>query len=293
MASHVQAFDLHQQEFDGNKGRHERMRTRAQLDAIRSSGGMVAAMLKDDVQDTDLKGGKFTLPYSPVVGGAHCRQLPAFEQDVGAVAASTPWTSWARRWRWAVTGTARPDISGRVSAAMRVAAGARRTGFERPAQIIEAIRACSIRSRWPASERSSRQVTGFKTFDYNVDGLAHIGLVPDMVADLQRHRPRSHYVDNCSVRSKATSACGNVPRRSARRRPVPDPNRPWLCDVTDNTPPESTVAIAPALPASGWYNADVVATITATADSGVEQIDYAVTAAPLANGPVAGDRRRL
>ena len=30
-----------------------------------------------------------------------------------------------------------------------------------------------------------RQVSGQKTYDFNVDGLAHIGLLPDMVADLK------------------------------------------------------------------------------------------------------------
>ena len=34
--------------------------------------------------------------------------------------------------------------------------------------------------------RSTKQVTGEKTFDYNVDGLAHVGLLPDLVADLGR-----------------------------------------------------------------------------------------------------------
>jgi hypothetical protein len=31
-----------------------------------------------------------------------------------------------------------------------------------------------------------RQVSGQKTYDFNVDGLAHIGLLPDMVADLKK-----------------------------------------------------------------------------------------------------------
>ena len=47
----------------------------------------------------------------------------------------------------------------------------------------------------------SQQVTGFKTFDYNVDGLAHIGLVPDMVADSSRVGMDPHYVESlfCSA----------------------------------------------------------------------------------------------
>jgi hypothetical protein len=31
-----------------------------------------------------------------------------------------------------------------------------------------------------------KQQTGQKTFDFNVDGLAHVGLLPDLVADLRQ-----------------------------------------------------------------------------------------------------------
>ncbi len=289
MASHVQAFDLHQKEFDGNKGRHERMRTKAHLDAIRSSGGMVAAMLKDDVQDTDLKGGKFTKPYSPVVGGAiadNCRhssktwaQLLQYTVDVmGApVAMGSDWNG------------AAGHLGPRFGSDACGGWGAP-NGLERPAQIIE-----NSRLQYPFTLDGfgsfEPQVTGFKTFDYNVDGLAHIGLVPDMVADLQAIGLDAYYVDKLMCSGEAYIRVWERADALGARRPVPDPNRPWLCDITDNTAPESTVAIAPPSPASGWYNTDVVATITASdADSGVEKIDYAVTAAPLANGPVAGSQ---
>ena len=163
-------------------------------------------------------------------------------------------------------------------------------GLERPAQIIE-----NSRLQYPFTLDGfgsfEPQVTGFKTFDYNVDGLAHIGLVPDMVADLQAIGLDAYYVDKLMCSGEAYIRVWERADALGARRPVPDPNRPWLCDITDNTAPESTVAIAPPSPASGWYNTDVVATITASdADSGVEKIDYAVTAAPLANGPVAGSQ---
>ena len=62
--------------------------------------GMVAAMLKDDVQDTDLKGGKYTLPYAPVV-------LPAINDNCrhgnGRCAAASPaWTCFPGRTRNAI-----------------------------------------------------------------------------------------------------------------------------------------------------------------------------------------------
>ena len=288
VASHVQAFDLHQKEFTGNKGRHERMRTAAQLAAIRSSGGMVAAMLKDDVQDTDLKGGKYTLPYTtPIVGPAiadNCRhssktwaQLLQYTVDaMGApVAMGSDWNG------------AAGHLGPRFGSDACGGWGAP-NGRERPAQIIE-----NSQLQYPFTLEGfgafDPQVTGFKTFDYNVDGLAHIGLVPDMIADLKAIGLNDYYIDKLMCSGEAYVRVWERADALGARRPMPDPNRPWLCDVTDNAAPESTLALAPPLPAGGWYNTDVVATITATdADSGVEKIDYSVTAAPLANGPVAG-----
>ena len=40
-----------------------------------------------------------------------------------------------------------------------------------------------------------KQTTGGKVFDFNVDGLAHIGLLPDLVADLAQVGLPSQYVD--------------------------------------------------------------------------------------------------
>src|SRR5262249_7345247 len=51
-ATHAQFFDLYLQTSTGRFGRHERMRTLSQLHSIRDAGGMIAAMLKDDTQDT-------------------------------------------------------------------------------------------------------------------------------------------------------------------------------------------------------------------------------------------------
>src|SRR5262249_29421816 len=61
VAGHVLAFDLHDQAI-----RHERMLTRAQLERIRGVDGMIAAMLKDDVQDTDKKGQKHNVAYGSI-----------------------------------------------------------------------------------------------------------------------------------------------------------------------------------------------------------------------------------
>lgn len=287
LASHVQPFDLHVKEFVDNKGRHERMRTRAQLAAIRASGGMVAAMLKDDVQDTDLKGGKYTVPYTPLFGAAiadNCRhsskswaQALQYAVDVmgGPVAMGSDWNG------------AAGHLGPRFGSDACGGWGAP-NGFERPQQIFENSQ-LQYPFTLPGFGAFEQQVTGFKTFDYNVDGLAHIGLVPDMVADLAGIGMHSSYVDSLFCSAEAYIRVWERAEAIAARLPAPDPNRPWLCNVTDGTPPESSVAIAPAAPASGWHNTDVAATITAIdADSGVEKIDYSLTGPPLANGPAAG-----
>ena len=59
IASHVQFFNLNTSAI-----RHERMRTESQLEAIRDSGGMIAAMLKDDKQDTGDVGKKLNAAYT-------------------------------------------------------------------------------------------------------------------------------------------------------------------------------------------------------------------------------------
>jgi hypothetical protein len=272
----VQPFDLHQREFEGNKGRHERMRTRAQLMAIRSSGGMVAAMLKDDVQDTDLKGHKFTIPYMPVV-------LPAIADDCRHSS-----KSWAQAFQYAVDVMGGPVAMGSDFNGAAGHLGPRfgsdacggwgaPNGLERPQQELGSTRV-AYPFTLPGFGSFDRQVTGFKQFDYNVDGLAHIGLLPDMVADLQQIGLHQHYVDALFCSAEAYIRVWERADALAARLPAPDANRPWLCDVTDATPPASSAVVSPAPSASGWHRGDVVATITATdADSGVARIDYAIT----------------
>ncbi len=281
LASHVQAFDLHQREFEGNNGRHERMRTRRQLEAIRASGGMVATMLKDDVQDTGLKGKKFTTAYSPLWGSAitdNCRHSSK---------------SWAQAFQYAVDVMGGPVAMGSDFNGAAGHLGPRfgsdacggwgaQNGLERPQQIFENNRV-QYPFSLPGFGNFDQQVTGFKAFDYNVDGLAHIGLLPDMVADLQHIGMDPHYVDSLFCSAEAYIRVWERAEALSQRRPAPDSNRPWLCNSTDATPPTSVVSLAPAASSSGWHRSDVTATITATdADSGVARIDYTVTM----NGPV-------
>ncbi|HEX8031561.1 MAG TPA: PxKF domain-containing protein, partial [Vicinamibacterales bacterium] len=289
LASHVQAFDRHQMEFTDNKGRHERMRTRAQLEAIRDSGGMVAAMLKDDVQDTDLRGNKYTIPYAPLFGPTipdNCRHSSK---------------SWAQQFQYAVDVMNGPVAMGSDWNGAAGHLGPRfgsdacggwgsPNGLERPQQILENS-ALEYPFTLDGFGSFDRQVTGFKTFDYNVDGLAHIGMVPDMVADLQRLGMGQHYLDSLFCSAEAYIRVWERAEALAAGSAPPDPNRPWLCGVTDNTPPTSTATIAPPANGNGWNNTNVVASIVGSdTETGVEHIVYTVTAgADVTSGDMVGD----
>jgi microsomal dipeptidase-like Zn-dependent dipeptidase len=291
IASHVQFFDLHQKEFIGNAGRHERMRTKAQLEAIKGGGGMIAAMLKDDVQDTDLKGGKYTVPYKP----------PAIP-DEDAIADNCRHSSktWAQALQYGVDTMGGPVAMGSDFNGAAGHVGPRfgsdacggwgaDNGSERVKQIVEDNKV-AYPFILPGFGKFDKQVTGFKTFDYNVDGLAHVGLLPDMIADLEKIGLGQNYVDELFCSAEAFIRVWERADALANSESVPDPSRLWLCKITDDTPPVSTVSLAPAAQASGWHQDTVTATITATdADSGVDQIDYTATfGAQVDSGSQAG-----
>jgi len=175
VASHVQFFDLYQQKFGDNAGRHERMRTLAQLQRIRDGGGMVAAMLKDDVQDTDRKGKNVTVAsYDGIVDD--CRHSSK---------------AWAQAYKYGVDKMEGPvafgsDFNG-VAGHVGPRFGSDACGGDQLEKLTQ-LRA-GKRVTYPFTLDGfgtfGKQVTGEKAFDFNVDGLAHVGLLPDLVADLR------------------------------------------------------------------------------------------------------------
>jgi microsomal dipeptidase-like Zn-dependent dipeptidase len=281
LASHVLAFDLYRKEFVGNKGRHERMRTRAQLDAIRASGGLVAAMLKSDTQDNNedpLRFGKFTTPYVAQAGAAipdNCRhssktwaQSVQYLVDVmqGPVAMGSDFNGAA--------GHIGPRFGSDACGGWGLP-----NGMERPQQEFESNRV-AYPFTLPGFGSFDRQVTGFKAFDFNVDGLAHVGLLPDLMADVQRIGMDQHYVDAVFCSAEAYVRVWERADALAAGRVPPAADRPWLCNIADNTPPSSSIAFSPAANGQGWHNGDVLVTVTATDESsGVERIDHSATVA--------------
>ena len=190
-ATHVQFFDLYSQSYGARFGRHERMRTQEQLQKIKNVGGMIAAMLKDDTQDTGDKGwclpqgncpfGAFT-PY-PVEGKAYTSYPQTCNYST---------TEWAQAYLYGVRqmdgapvamGSDFNGIAGHVGP--RFGNGACAGSPAQRAFQERLNKRLAYPFTIPGFGTFDRQVSGQKTYDFNVDGLAHIGLLPDLVADLK------------------------------------------------------------------------------------------------------------
>lgn len=299
VASHVQFFDAHVQDFQdapdinefggGNAGRHERMRTRAQLEAIRDGGGMVAAMLKDDVQDGGSAGKQVVVPYQPQAAGA--APVPS-----NCVHSSK---SFAQAYQYAVDLMAGPvafgsdfnGIAGHIGP--RFGSEACAATFDNPNKISERLAQEAENNRvpypfeLPGFGTLDRQVSGLKTFDYNTDGMAHVGLVPDFIKDLSQIGVAKEYIDSifCSAERYIQVWERGVAISQGAGTPLPDYSQ-MTCNrdvpVGDTTPPVSSASAAPAPTAAGWNNSAVTVSITAADEaggSGLQMIAYAATGA--------------
>ena len=92
VASHVLFFDLQEKLYEGvYAGRHERLRTRPQLERMKNLGSLIAVTLKDDVVEGDFFRKKFTLPYTSPNG------LPIIRDDCRS---STK--TWAQAYEYAI-----------------------------------------------------------------------------------------------------------------------------------------------------------------------------------------------
>jgi microsomal dipeptidase-like Zn-dependent dipeptidase len=203
-ATHVQFFDLYHQTYTGRFGRHERMRTYSQLQSIKNAGGMIAAMLKDDTQDT---GQGWCLPQGncpfgaitpwPVAATAYTYNYDGTNHpsnNNGALQQNCSYstTEWAQAYLYGAQAMGAPvamgsdfnGIAGHVGPRFGNGACAGNLG-QRVVQ-ERANNRLAYPFTIPGFGTFDRQVSGQKTYDFNVDGLAHIGLLPDMVADLKK-----------------------------------------------------------------------------------------------------------
>lgn len=186
VASHVQFEELNRIDVEDPLNSlhvHERMRTRRQLERIRDLGGMVAAMTKDDLADTDSRGLKGTIKYGDDVPD-DCRHSSL---------------TFAQAYQYAVDVMGGPvafgsDFNG-VAAHVGPRFGHEACGGdlgERGAQ-VQAQNRLQYPIEIEGFGRFDRQKTGERTFDFNHDGLAHMGLLPDLIADMENvGLPREH-----------------------------------------------------------------------------------------------------
>ena len=263
VASHVLSFDRHQQNTfkDGElKGsRHERLRTSQQLQRIKNVGGMVAAMLKDDGQDTDLKGIKYTIPYRQDVADdcrhssktfAHAYQYLVDQMD-GPVALGSDFNG----------------VAGHIGPRFGVEAcgGDDGSANERAWQIRNNNR-IGYPFTLPGFGTFNRQVTGQRTFDYNYDGMAHVGLLPDFVQDLKTVGMPQGYVDKMFGSAEAyvkmwesATAKTSDPSDDTPPEVIANP-----CLALGTIPPAVTISAPPTIEATSASGAPVVFTATAT-----------------------------
>ncbi|MFK7888124.1 MAG: membrane dipeptidase [Gammaproteobacteria bacterium] len=176
VASHAQMFDLVAQ-----PGRHERMRTRAQLNSMRELGGMIGSL------DSPTTGQNTPAPSTG---------FPTIQNDCRS---STK--AWVQAYQYAVEVMQAPvalgtDFNG-VAAHTVPRFGGDGCGGE-TGGVVDLL--SPNKDQRSAQERAgnqliypftnefgtfNRQVTGQQTYDYNTDGLAHIGLIPDFIADVK------------------------------------------------------------------------------------------------------------
>jgi|GEM_PF-1533274 len=191
VASHGQFFELHPQLYGdpttpgvaGQAGRHERMRTREQLDRMRDLGGLVALLTLD---------GQQSLQHVPSTASG----FPTVESDCRE---STK--NWIQGYQYAVEVMQGPVALGTDFNGVAAHTGPRFGSDGCGGEVGVVDLTASRKEERSAQERAGnqlvypftnqfgtfdRQVTGQQIYDFNTDGLAHIGLLPDMLADIKQ-----------------------------------------------------------------------------------------------------------
>lgn len=209
---------------------------------------MIGAMTKDDVQDTGNKGRKYHVPYAaPLLGtriSDDCRHSSK---------------TFAQAYQYAVDTMGAPvalgsDFNG-IAGHVGPRFGSDACGGDIPLSVEVGPpdeRSAQIRSNskleypftLPGFGTFDLQVTGQKTFDFNVDGLAHVGLLPDLIKDMKAIGLSETYIDalfnsaeeyvRVWERATAISEFTSVPT------PPNDLSCPALalCTGADDVPPE-------------------------------------------------------
>jgi hypothetical protein len=251
---------------------------------------MIAAMLKDDVQDTGLKGQKWTVWYSSQIGNAisdDCRHSSKTLAQALQYATDTMGMPVAMGSDFnGIAGHTGPRFGSDACGGWEPVRSYDRE-VERVKQEVQKNQVAYPFSL-PGFGTFDRQQTGLKQFDFNVDGLAHIGLLPDLVQDLTNIGLDSYYMDQLMCSAEQYIRVWEKAEAIATNSPLPDPNAPWNCGLyLDSEPPVTTATVTPDAGTYGWYNQPMTVLLQATDDSAVESISYTATGATADSGTLS------
>jgi len=162
MVGHALFNEMHAR----GKNRHERMRTRGQLDALRPLGGLVAVMTQDEMKKDD----------EPECMHSSRSFEKNYSYAVNHAGADGPGSSNAVAFGTDFNGVA-PHVGPRFG---EDACGGDR---EQRAQEHDKPR-LKYPFTLPGFGSFEKLRTGQREFDFNMQGLANIGLLPDLIADV-------------------------------------------------------------------------------------------------------------
>lgn len=262
VASHVLMFEL-----TGKPARHERMRTRAQLARIARLGGTIGVMTQAPEPET------------PVVEPGP--DDPGFSAVANDCARSTK--GWAQAFRYAV------DVMTVDGAAPGVALGTDFNGISKQlaprfgseatlcAPQDEATR-LSYPFVVPGFGSFERQQTGGRVFDFNETGLAHVGLLPDMVQDLAR----------VGLTGSELAPLFRSAEQYLRMWERVDASQVAAVPLDDTAAPVTTATVLPPGTPGEWRNRDVTVELSAVdpvepgrTPSGVSEILHGLVGTPV------------
>ncbi len=193
--------------YAGGGNRHERMRTAAQLAKIKAYGGLVSVMTQDE-----LKPSQTTCQQSSV---SFLKNYRYAAEKMDVVAFGSDFSGMATH-----VGPRFGDDACNGNASQRNAQSGK---LEYPVKIA-------------GFGAFDRQVTGQRTFDFNFDGLAHIGLYPDLLADVQMQGQTIEPLMKSAAQlvsawRKASGAKPSVPTMPLKQAPAPLPSKATLTPV--------------------------------------------------------------
>jgi microsomal dipeptidase-like Zn-dependent dipeptidase len=263
VASHVLMFDLTEK-----AARHERMRTRAQLERIAGLGGMIGVMTQAPEPETGIVQPGETDPGQSAVVNDCKRSSKA----------------WAQAYRYAV------DVMTVGGVAPGVAFGTDFNGISRqlaPRFGAEADSFCepqddATRVQYPftvpgfGSFREQR--TSSRVFDFNESGLAHVGLLPDLIEDTRK----------VGLTGGELAPLFRSAEQYLHMWEQVDASQVAPLPLDDQVPPVTTATVLPAAGKDGWRTSDVAIALSAIdygnpdkAPSGVAEILHGLAGTPV------------